>query len=76
MTKKQDILNNISRAVCQSDIPLQVLAKLIDVSPTRLANIKAGKTLPTVREFSSLCTVLHLDSNEILCLKTTKNYTT
>ena len=69
MITRQEIMNNISMAIKNSGKTQAELDKVIVVSRRSMSRYASAKQCMSVRHFFDLCDFLHLDSNEILCLK-------
>ena len=74
MVTTQDISKKLSEAIRQSGITQTALAEKIGVRQQQISCYIKGHTLPSLDTLSRLCTVLDLDSNEILCIERPKDF--
>ncbi len=69
-----EISKKLAEAIRQSGFTQKEIADKIGVRQQQISSYLNGKTLPALDTLSRLCTVLDLDSNEILCVERPKEY--
>ena len=69
MIKITNIQAKLSEAIKQSGLTQTEIAKRIGVSQSAIAHYIKGDIIPSLDTFASLCEILDLDSNDILCIK-------
>lgn len=63
------IQEKIAEAITESLLTQKEIADRIGVKHNQITYYKQGKKMPSLDTFASLCKVLDLDANEILCIK-------
>ena len=74
MTTTKEISEKLAEAIQQSGMTQTELAQKIGVRQQQISSYIKGHTLPSLDTLSRLCSVLDLDSNEILCIESPKDY--
>ena len=69
MVKITNIQTKLIEAIKQSGLTQTEIAKRIGVSQSAIAHYIKGDIIPALDTFASLCEILDLDSNDILCIK-------
>ena len=68
MANITEIKEEISKAIKQSGMSQTELASRLGVKQPNISCYISGKKLPALDTLSSLCEILDLDANEILCI--------
>ena len=74
MTTTKEISEKLAEAIQQGGMTQTELAQKIGVRQQQISSYIKGHTLPSLDTLSRLCSVLDLDSNEILCVERPKDY--
>ena len=74
MTTLIQIQEALAEALKQSPLTQKELATQVGVSQSMISHYIAKRKMPALDTLSRLCSVLDLDSNEILCVERTRDY--
>ncbi len=67
--KLHNIQLKIKESIKQSGLTQTELAKRLGVTQSAIAHYVKGDIIPSLDTFATLCEILDLDSNEILCIR-------
>lgn len=69
MVTLQQIQEKLAEAIKQSGLTQTALAKRLGISQQTVSHYIKGDKMPALDTFANLCTILEIDSNEILCIE-------
>ena len=69
MIHYQQIQERLKKAVKESGLTQEQIARQIGVRQQQISRYMNGKAFPALDTLANLCRILELDANEILCVK-------
>ena len=73
MIRIANIQTKLIESIKQSGLTQTEIARRIGVSQSAVAHYVKGDIIPSLDTFASLCKVLDLDANEVLCINQTES---
>ncbi len=66
--KLEQIQKKLAEAIKLSDLTQSQIANQLNINPATISHYIKGDKLPALDTFASLCFLLDLDANDILCI--------